>query len=105
MDKIIKSPTASNNGIASLLKYTRFRPRVKFGSHWLKQEKVTYTHGVVLNFYIVYEINLWPLNLNSKFSLLNLLFDAVKLTKNVDPDNYFYSEYGIGFDKHETWVP
>ena len=28
----------------------------------------------------------------------NCLFGAVKLTKNVDPDTYRYSDYGIGFD-------
>ena len=26
------------------------------------------------------------------------LFGAVKLAKNVDPDKYSYSGYGIGFD-------
>ena len=40
----------------------------------------------MLNFYIVYEINLWPLNLDSNFALLNSLFADVKLTKNADPD-------------------
>ena len=30
--------------------------------------------------------------------LLNYLFDAVKLTKNADPDKVFYSRYVIGFD-------
>ena len=52
----------------------------------------------MLNFYIVYEINLWPLNLDSNFALLNSLFADVKLTKNADPDQYSYSGYGIGFD-------
>ena len=44
---------------------------------------------------IVYQINLWLLNLDSKFVLLNYLFGAVTLTKNDDPDKYFYSGYGI----------
>ena len=30
--------------------------------------------------------------------LQNYFFGAVKLTKNVDPDKYKYSDYGIGFD-------
>ena len=35
---------------------------------------------------------LWPLNLESKFALLNFLFGAVKLlTKNADPDHHSYS--------------
>ena len=41
---------------------------------------------------------LWPLNLESKFALLNFLFGAVKLlTKNADPDHHSYSGHGIGF--------
>ena len=36
--------------------------------------------------------------LNTDFVLGNCLFGAVKLTKNVDPDNYNYSGYSIGFD-------
>ena len=43
-------------------------------------------------------MGLWPYHLHSKFMLLNYLFDAVKLTKNADPDKVFYSRYVIGFD-------
>ena len=57
----------------------------------------------ILNFHIVYEINLRPLNLDSKFSLLNSLFRVVKLTKNSHPNNYFYFGHGIGFDIGETF--
>ena len=63
---------------------------------FLKQEKATFTPKSVLNFYIVYEINLWPFNLHSKFELLNSLFGAAKLTKNVDPDKCSYFGYDIG---------
>ena len=54
-----------------------------------KEKKTAFTHK------IVYQINLWLLNLDSKFVLLNYLFGAVTLTKNDDPDKYFYSGYGI----------
>ena len=42
--------------------------------------------------------------LNKKYStvtptLLNCLFDAVKLTKHPDIDQQKYSVYGIGFDR------
>ena len=34
------------------------------------------------------------------FTLGGGLFGGIKLTKNVDPDKYSYSGYGIGFDTH-----
>ena len=37
-------------------------------------------------------------NLNTDFILNDWLFGSVKLTKNVNPDKYKYSGYGIGFD-------
>ena len=37
-------------------------------------------------------------NLNTDFILNDWLFGCVKLTKNVNPDKYKYSGYGIGFD-------
>ena len=35
--------------------------------------------------------------MDSDFILKNSLFGGVKLSKNVDPDVYSYSGYGIGF--------
>ena len=61
---------------------------MKFNGGFLKQDKVTFNSKATLNFYIVYEINLWPLNLDSKFTLLDFLFETVKLTENVDPDMF-----------------
>ena len=51
----------------------------------------------------MYEINLCPLNLGCKFARLNYLLGSVKLTENVDPDNYFYSGHGSEFDTFETF--
>ena len=36
--------------------------------------------------------------------LLNCLFGAVSLTKNVDIDKYKYSGYGIGFDRRGSYL-
>ena len=33
----------------------------------------------------------------------NSLLGAAKLTKNVDPNKYTYSEYGTGFDVHRKF--
>ena len=59
---------------------------------------MTFTHKNVLKFYTAYEINLWPLNLDSIFMLKNSLFGAVKLTKSANSDKYSYSGYRMGFD-------
>ena len=37
-------------------------------------------------------------NLGAEFTIVNCLFGAAKLTKDVDVDNYGYTGYGIGFD-------
>ena len=33
---------------------------IEFDGNCLKQEKLTFTHKEVVNIYIVYEINFWP---------------------------------------------
>ena len=67
-----------------------------FNGSCLKQDKITYTHGAIVNIYIVYKLSS---NLNHfDFALDNCLFGAVKLAKNADIDKYKYSGYGIGFD-------
>ena len=65
----------------------------------MQQKIVTYSHKKVVNLYVVYEtINFHGI---SNYPMLtNLLFGAVKLTKNADIDKYKYSRYGIGFDGH-----
>ena len=42
---------------------------VEFGGGCVKQEKITFHHGNMVNAHIVYEINLWRNDLNSKFIL------------------------------------
>ena len=43
------------------------------------------------------EINLWANYDGTDFPLGNSLFGAVRLTKNADPNKYYYSGYGTGF--------
>ena len=67
-----------------------------FSGDLLKQNKVTYNHGPIVNIYNVYR--LIPTTKDSSVTLQNCLFGAVKLTKKADIDKYKYSGYGIGFD-------
>ena len=52
----------------------------------------------MVNLFIVYEIDIWSRDLNAKFKLGDCMFGALKLIRNADPDKYWCSGYGIGFD-------
>ena len=62
-----------------------------------------YTHGTIVNIYIVYEQGASGSN-DSDPTLKNCLFGAVTLTKNADIDKYGYSGYGIGFDRRSSFT-
>ena len=76
--------------------------RVRFSGSCVKQDKITYNHGKIVNIYIVYEINKNG-NTSSDPTLENCLFGAVSLTKNANIDRYQYSGYGVGFDRHGSF--
>ena len=56
----------------------------------MKQQKVSYTHGKVVNIYIVYELGASSSH-NNDPTRKNYLFGAVFLIKNADIDKYGYS--------------
>ena len=95
----IKPPFAPNNFLTPSLNYVGTKIRVKFSGSCLKQDKVTYTHGKIVNIYIVYKINKKDNTIISDPTLEKFLFGAVTLTKNADIDKNGYSGYGIGFDR------
>ena len=68
--------------------------RLRFTGSCLRQEFATFNANNVVNLFIMYELDRWSQEFNLKDSLLG----AVKLTKNANPDKYFYSGCGIGFD-------
>ena len=49
----IKPPTTFNNSLTPELNYYGTKTRVKFTGSCLKQPKISYTHGKVVNIYIV----------------------------------------------------
>ena len=57
----------------------------------------------IINLYIVSKIESWPIYTEDALALRNSLFGGVKLNKNLDPDKYFYSGYGISFDIYGTF--
>ena len=103
--KIIKPPNIFDNSLAPALSYTDHKTRLNFGGSCLKQDKITFTHGKIVNICIVYEISVSD-SKNNYFTLKIVLFGAVKLTENADIDKYKYSGYVIGFDRRGTfWFP
>ena len=70
---------------------------VKFNGSCLKQDKITFNHGKIVNMYIVYDLQS-TLYYDADITLENCLFGAVKITKNADVSKYKYFGYGIGFD-------
>ena len=91
-----------DNSLNPTLSYYDTKIRVKFTGGCLKQPEISYTHGKVINIYIVYELGASSSNFNDH-TLQNCLFDAVTLTKNADIDKYGYSGYGIGFDRRGSF--
>ena len=101
-DERINSITASNYSITPELSYYGSKIRVKFNGSCLKQDKITYNHGMIGKIYVVYEINK-NCNISSYPTLENCSSGAATLTINNDIDEYKYFGYGIGFDKKEEF--
>ena len=89
----IKPPKTSNNSLTPAVSYYGTKARVKFTGSCLKP-KISYTHGKVVNIYIVYELGASSSH-NNDPTLKNCLFGAVTLTKNADIDKYGYSGYEL----------
>ena len=98
----IMPSAVSNNLFNPLLGYSGTKARVKFNRNCLKQSKISYTHGKIVNIYIVYKITATVFGTDSP-TLVNCLFGAVTLTKNADIEKYKYSDYGIGFDRRSSF--
>ena len=61
------------------------------------------TSEKVVNVHKVYELDNWPTNPNSNFTIKNYLFGAVKLSRNAIKRKFIYNGYRIGFDWGASW--
>ena len=95
-------PATSDNSLTPLIDYFGNKIRVKFIESCWKEPNISYTHGTIVNIYIVYELGASSSH-NNDPTLKNCLFGAVTLTKNADIDKYGYSGYGIGFDRRSSF--
>ena len=71
--KKISSITASNYSVTPNLSYYGTKTRVEFNGSCLKQDKVTFNHGKIVNIYIFYEISK-NINISNYPTLENSLF-------------------------------
>ena len=55
-DQKINSIKMPDYGISPKLNYYGTKTRVEFNRSCLKQDKIMYTHGKIVNIYIVYEL-------------------------------------------------
>ena len=77
----MKPPTTSDNSLTPVLNYYGNKIRVKFNRSCLKQSnKISYTHGKIVNIRIVYESGASSSNDNDP-TLKNCLFSAVSQVK------------------------
>ena len=97
----IGSTKISNCDQSPGLVYDNARIKLRFARSILKQNKVTYNHGPIVNIYIVYRLT--PGTRSTGITLENCLFGAVKLTENADIDKYKYPGYSIGFDSRGSF--
>ena len=56
-DERLDSITASNYKITPELRFYGTKQKVEFNGSCLKEDKVTFSHGKIVNIYIVYEIS------------------------------------------------
>ena len=86
----IAAPATKDYKLNPELSFFGTKTKVEFNRSCLKQDKITYNHGKVVNIYIVYEIGNNNNNNSNYPTLQNCLFGAVSLTKNADIDKYKY---------------
>ena len=100
----IKNPHTSDVIFApKIIGDYRFNSTVECKGIFLKQDSLSFLHKNIANLYILYELDTWPKDLNTDFTLGNCLFRAVKLTTNTDPDKYKYNCFGIWFDSRSQF--
>ena len=101
-DDNITAPTTSDYKLNSQLSYIGTKTRVAFRGSCLKQDKITFNHGKVVNTYIVYKLD--KIYVKTNPTLVKCLFGAVSVTKNADIGKYKYFGYGIGFDRRGAYL-
>ena len=100
-DENITTPTKSDYKLNPRLSYFGTKTKLKLRESCLKQDKIIFNHGKIVNIYIVYELD--KIYIKTSPTLVNCLFGAVSLTKNANINKYKYSRYRMGFDRGSVY--
>ena len=84
-----------------------YRLGATFRGNYMKQKKLGYYYGSVINIYVVYKLNDFNNSEDAKvintttpdFTTQNSLFRVVKIIKDTNTSHYKYTGYGICFDE------
>ena len=102
-DETITPYVTSDNSLTPWIDHYGTKIRLKFNKSCLMQpNKLTYDNEHRVNVYIVYELGASSSS-DSDPTLKKCLFGAVTLTENTDIEKYWYSGFGIGFDRRSSF--
>ena len=69
------------------------------GNHFQQNKVIIPNNNNVINIYCVYELQPISSSRDDTFTIQNVLFGAMQITKNADTSKYDYKGYGICFDE------
>ena len=73
------------------------------GKHFQQNVAGIPNNGNVINIYCVYKLDPIASSRDDTFTIQNVLFGAMQITKNTDTSKYNYKGYGICFDEGGTF--
>ena len=73
------------------------------GNHFQQNKVIISNNNNVINVYCVYQIEPISSSRDDTFTVQNVLFGAMQITKNTDTSKYKYKGYGICFDEGGTF--
>ena len=79
------------------IKLSEYRVGIKFEKDPFAVEQNNYASKIV-NFYSVYDLDVWPRSPTNNFKFRNCLFGSISVVKTGHNEKYVYSGHGITFD-------
>ena len=79
------------------IKLSDYRVGIKFEKDPFAVEQNNYASKIV-NFYSVYDLDVWPRSPTNNFKFRNCLFGSISVVKTGHNEKYVYSGHGITFD-------
>ena len=88
----------SKNNLPALINDGRMHVYLS-GNHFQQQKVIIPNNNNVINIYCVYKLQPVSTSRDDTFTVQNVLFGAMQITKNTDTSKYEYKGYGICFDE------